>query len=48
MQPMAHMVGPMLAAMIVLVAPAGVIFAGLMFMSWRKRHGDDVTEESGR
>jgi hypothetical protein len=40
MQPMAHMVGPMLAAMIVLAAPAAVVFAGLMIMSWRKRHGE--------
>jgi hypothetical protein len=29
----------MLAAMIVLAAPAGVIFIGLMVMSWRKRKG---------
>ena len=43
MQPMAHMVGPMLVAMIVLAAPAGVIFVGLMLMSWRKRKGDDPT-----
>lgn len=42
MQPMAHMVGPMLGAMIVLAAPAGVIFIGLMVMTWRKRHGDDA------
>jgi hypothetical protein len=41
MQPMAHMVGPMLAAMIVLAAPAGVIFIGLMIMSWRKRKGGE-------
>jgi hypothetical protein len=40
MQPMAHMVGPMLAAMIVLAAPAAVVFVGLMIMSWRKRRGD--------
>ena len=39
MQPMAHMVGPMLTAMLVLVAPAAVIFVGLMVMTWRKRHG---------
>jgi hypothetical protein len=39
MQPMAHMVGPMLAAMIVLAGPAAVVFAGLMIMSWRKRRG---------
>jgi hypothetical protein len=39
MQPMAHMVGPMLAAMVVLVAPAAVIFVGLMIMTWRKRGG---------
>lgn len=42
MQPMAHMVGPMLTAMIVLAAPAGVVFIGLMIMSWRKRRGDDT------
>lgn len=42
MQPMAHMVGPMLGAMIVLAAPAGVVFAGLMIMCWRKRNRDDV------
>lgn len=42
MQPMAHMVGPMLTAMIVLAAPAGVVFIGLMIMSWRKRHGGDA------
>jgi hypothetical protein len=41
MQPMAHMVGPMLAAMIVVAAPALVIFVGLMVMCWRKRNGDD-------
>jgi uncharacterized protein (DUF2062 family) len=40
---MAHMVGPMLAAMIVLAAPAGVIFVVLMIMSWRKRKGSDST-----
>jgi hypothetical protein len=40
MQPMAHMVGPMLAAMIVLAGPAAVVFVGLMIMSWRKRRGD--------
>ncbi|HLB09384.1 MAG TPA: hypothetical protein VK617_07600 [Gemmatimonadaceae bacterium] len=40
MQPMAHMVGPMLAAMIVLAAPAAVVFVGLMIMSWRKRRGE--------
>ena len=40
MQPMAHMVGPMLAAMIVVAAPACVIFIALMVMSWRKRKGD--------
>jgi hypothetical protein len=39
MQPMAHMVGPMLTAMIVLAAPAGVVFVGLMIMSWRRRDG---------
>jgi hypothetical protein len=43
MQPMEHMVGPMLAAMIVVAAPACVIFAGLMLMCWRKRKGDDPT-----
>jgi hypothetical protein len=43
MQPMAHMVGPMLTAMIVLAGPACAIFVGLMIMSWRKRNGDDVT-----
>jgi hypothetical protein len=37
------MVGPMLAAMVVLAAPAGVIFIGLMVMSWRKRKGGDST-----
>lgn len=42
MQPMAHMVGPMLVAMIVLAAPAGVIFTGLMVMSWRKRNDSDA------
>ena len=42
MQPMAHMVGPMLTAMIVLAAPAGVVFIGLMIMSWRKRRGGDA------
>lgn len=41
MQPMAHMVGPMLTAMLVLAAPAGVIFIALMVMTWRKRNGDD-------
>jgi hypothetical protein len=40
---MAHMVGPMLAAMIVLAAPAAVIFIGLMVMSWRKRKGSGPT-----
>lgn len=40
MQPMAHMVGPMLAAMVVLAGPAAAVFAGLMIMSWRKRRGD--------
>jgi hypothetical protein len=40
MQPMAHMVGPMLSAMIVLAAPAAVIFTGLMILTWRKRKGD--------
>jgi hypothetical protein len=43
MEPMAHMVGPMLAAMIVVAAPACVIFIGLMVMSWRKRKGDGPT-----
>jgi hypothetical protein len=43
MQPMAHMVGPMLAAMIVVAAPACVIFIALMVMSWRKRKGDGPT-----
>jgi|GEM_PF-1666726 hypothetical protein len=43
MQPMAHMVGPMLAAMIVLAAPAGAIFIGLMIITWRKRNGTDAT-----
>ena len=43
MQPMEHMVGPMLAAMIVVAAPACVIFVGLMLMCWRKRKGDDPT-----
>jgi hypothetical protein len=43
MQPMEHMVGPMLAAMIVVAAPACVIFVGLMLMCWRKRNGDDPT-----
>jgi hypothetical protein len=43
MQPMAHMVGPMLVAMIVVAAPACVIFIGLMFMCWRKRKGGDPT-----
>jgi hypothetical protein len=43
MQPMANMVGPMLAAMIVLAGPACAIFVGLMIMSWRKRNGDDAT-----
>jgi hypothetical protein len=43
MQPMAHMVGPMLAAMIVLAAPAGAIFIGLMAITWRKRNGTDAT-----
>jgi hypothetical protein len=38
---MAHMVGPMLSAMIILAAPAGVIFVGLMVLSWRRRSGDD-------
>lgn len=42
MQPMAHMVGPMLGAMIVVAAPAGLIFVGLMIMSWRKRNGNDA------
>lgn len=42
MQPMEHMVGPMLWAMIVLAAPAGVVFIVLMIMTWRKRNGDDV------
>jgi len=41
MQPMAHMVGPMLTAMVILAAPAGVIFVGLMVMSWRRRNGDE-------
>jgi hypothetical protein len=40
MQPMAHMVGPMLVAMIGLAAPAAVVYVGLMIMSWRKRQGD--------
>jgi hypothetical protein len=39
MQPMAHMVGPMLAAMIVIAAPACLIFTGLMVLTWRKRRG---------
>ena len=43
MQPMEHMVGTMLAAMIVVAAPAGVIFVCLMLMCWRKRNGDDPT-----
>jgi len=43
MQPMAHMVGPMLAAMVVLAAPAAVIFIGLMIITWRKRDGTDVS-----
>jgi hypothetical protein len=43
MQPMAHMVGPMLAAMIVVAAPACVIFVCLMVMTWRKRKGGDST-----
>jgi uncharacterized protein (DUF2062 family) len=42
MEPMEHMVGPMLRAMIILAAPAGVIFVCLMVMSWRKRHGSDA------
>ena len=41
MQPMAHMVGPMLTAMAILAAPAGVIFVGLMVMTWRRRNGDE-------
>ncbi|MEP7066475.1 MAG: hypothetical protein ABI889_10615 [Gemmatimonadota bacterium] len=41
MQPMEHMVGPMLVAMIVLAAPAGVIFVALMVMCWRKRNGGE-------
>jgi hypothetical protein len=43
MQPMAHMVGPMLAAMIVVAAPACVVFIGLMLLCWRKRKGGDPT-----
>jgi uncharacterized protein (DUF2062 family) len=43
MQPMEHMVGPMLAAMIVVAAPACVIFVALMLMCWRKRNGSDPT-----
>ena len=39
---MANMVGPMLMAMIVLAAPAGVIFVGLMIMCWRKRKEDEA------
>jgi uncharacterized protein (DUF2062 family) len=42
MQPMANMVGPMLAAMIILAAPAGVVFSVLMVMTWRKRRGSDA------
>jgi hypothetical protein len=29
--------------MIVLAAPAGVVFTVLMVMSWRKRKGGDLT-----
>jgi hypothetical protein len=36
------MVGPMLSAMIVVAAPAFVVFAGLMVMCWRKWKGDDA------
>ncbi len=42
MQPMEHMVGPMLMAMIILAGPAAVVFAGLMVISWRKRKGDQL------
>jgi hypothetical protein len=42
MQPMEHMVGPMLTAMIILAGPAAVIFGGLMVISWRKRKGDPL------
>ncbi len=42
MQPMANMVGPMLKSMIILAAPAAVVFVGLMIMSWRKRSGSNV------
>ena len=42
MQPMAHMVGRMLRAMIILAAPAGTVFVGLMVLTWRKRRGDDA------
>jgi hypothetical protein len=37
---MARMVGPMLSAMIVLAAPAALIFVGLMILTWRKRKND--------
>ena len=42
MQPMEHMVGPMLTAMIILAGPAAVVFAGIMVITWRKRKGDQL------
>ena len=40
MQPMSHMVGPMMAAMAVLGAPGCVVFVALMVLTWRKRKSD--------
>ena len=40
MQPMAQMVGPTMAVMVVLGAPACVIFVVLMVLTWRKRKSD--------
>jgi hypothetical protein len=40
MQPMANMVGPMMAAMVVLGAPACIVFVVLMVLTWRKRKSD--------
>lgn len=43
MQPIEHMVGPMMMAMLIVAAPACMVFIGLMIVSWRKRRGDDAS-----
>lgn len=43
MQPMAQMVGPMMAAMLVLGAPACIVFIVLMVLTWRKRKSDGTS-----